>query len=56
MAARFGIRGIPAFILVGKDGKVAAVHCRGKQLGKQLAQLINNRDDRTSSADVGTLR
>jgi thiol-disulfide isomerase/thioredoxin len=56
MAARFGIRGIPAFILVGKDGKVAAVHCRGKQLGKQLALLINNRDDRTSSADVGILR
>jgi thiol-disulfide isomerase/thioredoxin len=56
MAAKFGIRGIPAFILVGKDGKVAAVHCRGEQLGKQHARLINNRDDRTSSADIGIRR
>jgi thiol-disulfide isomerase/thioredoxin len=56
MAARFGIRGIPAFILVGQDGKVAAVHCRGEQLGKQLAQLTGRRGDRTSSVEAGTLR
>jgi thiol-disulfide isomerase/thioredoxin len=40
MGGLFGIRGIPAFILVGRDGKVAAVHCRGPQLGIQLAQLL----------------
>jgi thiol-disulfide isomerase/thioredoxin len=51
MAAKFGIRGIPAFILVGKDGKVAAVHCRGERLGKQLAQLIRSPGARTSSLD-----
>jgi thiol-disulfide isomerase/thioredoxin len=39
MAARYGIRAIPAFILVGQDGKVAAVNCRGKQLGQELARL-----------------
>jgi thiol-disulfide isomerase/thioredoxin len=42
MAAAYGIRGIPAFILVGKDGKVAAVNCRGKRLGEQLAKLLGS--------------
>jgi thiol-disulfide isomerase/thioredoxin len=56
MAAKFGIRGIPAFILVGKDGKVAAVHCRGERLGKQLAQLIRNPGARTSSLDADIVR
>jgi thiol-disulfide isomerase/thioredoxin len=41
MAAAFGISGIPAFILVGKDGKVAAVHSRGKRLGQELAKLLS---------------
>ncbi len=40
MGNKFRIRGIPAFVLVGKDGKVAAVHCRGQSLGQQLAQLL----------------
>jgi thiol-disulfide isomerase/thioredoxin len=56
MAAKFGIRGIPAFILVGKDGKVAAVHCRGERLGKQLAQLIRSPGARTSSRASDILR
>jgi thiol-disulfide isomerase/thioredoxin len=56
MAAKFGIRGIPAFILVGKDGKVAAVHCRGERLGKQLAQLIRSPGARTSSIERETVR
>lgn len=56
MAAKFGIRGIPAFILVGKDGKVAAVHCRGERLGKQLAQLFRSPGARTSSLDGEILR
>jgi thiol-disulfide isomerase/thioredoxin len=56
MAAKFGIRGIPAFILVGKDGKVAAVHCRGERLGKQLAQLIRSPGARTSSLDADIVR
>jgi hypothetical protein len=40
MAAQYGIRGIPAFILIGRDGKVAAVNCRGKKLGETLAQVL----------------
>jgi len=40
MAAKFGIRGIPTFVLVGPDGKVAAVHCRGERLGQQVAKLL----------------
>jgi thiol-disulfide isomerase/thioredoxin len=56
MAAKFGIRGIPAFILIGKDGKVAAVHCRGERLGKQLAQLIRSPATKTSSLDGEIVR
>jgi len=40
MAAQYGIRGIPALVLLGKDGKVAAVNCRGPQLGQEIARLI----------------
>jgi thiol-disulfide isomerase/thioredoxin len=40
MAAKYGIRGIPAFILLGTDGKVAAVHCRGQRLGQEVGRLI----------------
>ncbi len=39
----FGISGIPAFILVGQDGKVAAVHCRGAELGRELEKLLGNK-------------
>jgi thiol-disulfide isomerase/thioredoxin len=40
MAAQYGIRGIPAFILLGADGKVAAVHCRGERLGDEVGRLL----------------
>lgn len=40
MAARYQIRGIPAFVLVDKDGKVVALHCRGERLGKELEKLL----------------
>jgi hypothetical protein len=40
MGAKYGIRGIPAFILVGRDGKVATVNCRGPRLGQQLDKLM----------------
>ncbi|MBN2291909.1 MAG: TlpA family protein disulfide reductase, partial [Pirellulales bacterium] len=43
MGARYGIRGIPAFILLGKDGKVVAVNCRGPRLGQEIAKLIGDR-------------
>lgn len=40
MGARYRINAIPALILVGKDGNVAAVNCRGKQLGEELANIF----------------
>jgi thiol-disulfide isomerase/thioredoxin len=40
MGDKYGIRAYPTFILVGKDGKVAAVNCRGQALGKQLEKLL----------------
>ena len=43
MGAKYGIRGIPAFILMGKDGKVAAVNCRGQRLDQEIAKLIGDR-------------
>lgn len=39
MAARYGINSLPALILVGPDGKVVAVNCRGEALGKELEKL-----------------
>jgi len=40
MGSKFGISGIPTFILVGKDGKVLDVGCRGPELGRRLAQVF----------------
>jgi thiol-disulfide isomerase/thioredoxin len=51
MAAKYGIRSIPAYILVGKDGKVAAVNCRGKLLGEALDQAFGPAGRKVSSID-----
>jgi len=51
MGAKYGIRGIPAFILLGKDGRVAAVNCRGPRLGQQLNRLLSG--DGPGTADLG---
>jgi thiol-disulfide isomerase/thioredoxin len=40
MGGKFGIRSIPAFILIGGDGKVAAINCRGPQLAQELSRLL----------------
>lgn len=40
MASKFGISGIPAFILVGADGKVLDINCRGPKLGQRLAEVF----------------
>lgn len=56
MAARYGIRSIPAFVLVGADGKVATVHCRGERLGAQLGQIFGNGARKVSSLDIRVVR
>ena len=40
IASRFGIATIPAFILVGEDGTVIDVNCRGERLGQRLAGIL----------------
>ena len=40
MGSKYGIRGIPAFYLLGRDGKVAAVNCRGPRLAQEVARLM----------------
>jgi thiol-disulfide isomerase/thioredoxin len=40
MGAKYGIRGIPSFVLVGRDGRVAAVNCRGPSLGPVVAEAL----------------
>jgi len=40
MGGKYGITGIPAFVLIGADGKVVTVHCRGERLGEALAKLL----------------
>lgn len=44
MGDEFGIRAIPALVLIGKDGKVAAVNCRGPRLGALLAKLVGDKE------------
>jgi thiol-disulfide isomerase/thioredoxin len=40
MGDKYRISGIPAFVLLGKDGRVAAVNCRGPGLGRELGKLL----------------
>ena len=40
MAQHYGINGIPAAILVGKDGKVVSMRARAEELPKLLEQLL----------------
>ena len=41
LGQKFGITGIPATFLIGKDGKIAATDLRGEALGATVAQLLN---------------
>jgi thiol-disulfide isomerase/thioredoxin len=40
MGAKYGINSIPAFVLIGPDGKVAEVHCRGERLGQAISRIL----------------
>lgn len=40
IASKYGIKGIPAMFLIGKDGKVAAANARGPALASKLEELL----------------
>ena len=40
LAGRYGIRGIPTMILVGRDGRVVSIEARGRRLDALLAELF----------------
>ena len=46
MGAKYQISAIPAFILIGRDGKVAAVNCRGKKLGAEVEKLLSKKEEK----------
>lgn len=37
---KYNVRGYPTFLLLDRDGTVAAVNCRGQRLGEQLAKML----------------
>lgn len=41
MATRYGITGIPAMILIGRDGKVVSLAARGETLNRELKKLFD---------------
>jgi thiol-disulfide isomerase/thioredoxin len=56
MAAKYQIASIPAFILVGKDGNVAAVNCRGDLLGQKLTEILGKPGAKVGSLDIRITR
>jgi thiol-disulfide isomerase/thioredoxin len=40
MSGYYGIQGIPSTFLIGADGKVLLLSCRGQRLGKELERLL----------------
>jgi thiol-disulfide isomerase/thioredoxin len=43
LSDRFGVEGIPAMLLVGRDGKVITLKARGEDLGKELERLLGSK-------------
>jgi len=40
MGRKYRITSIPTFALIGPDGKVASLNCRGERLGPAIASLL----------------
>ncbi|MCF3651582.1 TlpA family protein disulfide reductase [Synoicihabitans lomoniglobus] len=40
LALRFGIKAIPAMVLIGPDGQVASIEARGEELERQILRLL----------------
>jgi len=43
LAKKFNVRAIPTMIVVGRDGRIAALNARGPALGELLAKLITEK-------------
>ena len=52
IARHYGISGIPAVILVDKEGKVVHLDARGELLGEQLAKLLGPAEPAAAPADA----
>jgi hypothetical protein len=50
MGQKYQISKLPALILVGRDGKVAAVDCTGKKLEEELAKLLATKQDQPNAS------
>jgi peroxiredoxin len=46
----YGIFAIPQMILVGKDGKVAALNVRGEQLKKKVDELLSTTESKATKS------
>jgi thiol-disulfide isomerase/thioredoxin len=51
LADRFGVEGIPAMMLVGRDGKVITLKARGDDLGKELERLLGPAEKKADEKD-----
>ncbi len=40
LSTYYGVFGIPTVFLIGRDGRVISIFCRGEELGKELAKLL----------------
>lgn len=43
----YGIFGIPAIMLVGKDGKIVSTQARGAELARLLEELLGSKEEAT---------
>jgi thiol-disulfide isomerase/thioredoxin len=52
LASAFGVRELPATVVVGADGRISAVGLRGEALELHVGRLIAQRRQRTSGTGV----
>jgi len=43
MGGKYGVSSIPTFVLIGRDGKVATINCRGRRLEGAVVQALKAR-------------
>jgi peroxiredoxin len=51
MSARYGVRGLPAMILVGRNGKVVSLEARGPALATQIEKALAAADEVAQGSD-----